>query len=117
MIVGKRFHFDAAHFLPAHEGKCHNWHGHSYTLDVEVEGNVQENGMVMDLFELKKMVEEIIINFYDHKDLNHYITNPTCENIIDVFKLKLTDFLPVGVKLYSLILQEGFGGWAKWIRK
>jgi 6-pyruvoyltetrahydropterin/6-carboxytetrahydropterin synthase len=35
--VTRTFHFEAAHRLPWHPGKCGNWHGHSYRLEVSVE--------------------------------------------------------------------------------
>lgn len=53
------------HRLPAHFGKCKNIHGHSYKLIIEIEGDIDSNGMVMDYYELKKIMNPII------EDLDH----------------------------------------------
>lgn len=46
-------------------------HGHNYTLDVTVRGPIDpETGMVIDLGELKAVVGELIIERFDHADLN-----------------------------------------------
>lgn len=64
MKIGKTFTFEAAHRLQRHDGKCRNLHGHSYRVDVAIEGPVQENGgptesnpqegMVLDFGKLKE---------------------------------------------------------------
>ena len=46
-------------------------HGHNYTLDVTVQGDIDERtGMVIDLGELKRVVGETIVDRFDHADLN-----------------------------------------------
>ena len=46
-------------------------HGHNYTLDVTVCGPIDDTtGMVMDLAELKRVVAEMVIDRFDHADLN-----------------------------------------------
>jgi 6-pyruvoyltetrahydropterin/6-carboxytetrahydropterin synthase len=46
-------------------------HGHNYTLDVTVQGEIDEaTGMVMDLGELKRVVGETVVERFDHADLN-----------------------------------------------
>src|SRR5260370_5755842 len=42
--IRKSFTFEAAHVLPHHPGKCSTLHGHSYRLDVALEGPVQADG-------------------------------------------------------------------------
>lgn len=86
----KRFDFEAAHQLPWHNGKCKNLHGHSYKLEVDIEGELNENGIVEDFYEVSKICKGEIVNVYDHKLLNDYFENPTAEvmareffNIID----------------------------------
>ena len=59
MKVSKEFTFDAAHYLTKYHGKCENLHGHTYRLRVTVEGNLDEEDMVMDFCELKELVEGI----------------------------------------------------------
>jgi 6-pyruvoyltetrahydropterin/6-carboxytetrahydropterin synthase len=61
-------------------------HGHNYTLDVTVRGPIDaRTGMVMDLAELKRIVSEIVVERFDHADLNvdplFRDRVPTTENI------------------------------------
>lgn len=80
--VTKLFEFEAAHHLPNYDGACRNPHGHSYKLEVEVAGKVDEmTGMIIDFSDLKKAVKELIINEYDHTDLNKFYSMPTAENM------------------------------------
>ena len=76
-------HFNAAHrvFNPSFSdaeneatfGKCNNpnWHGHNYTLDVSVEGEIDERtGYVMDLAKLSDIVEREVVDKVDHRNFN-----------------------------------------------
>ena len=46
-------------------------HGHNYTLEVTVQGSIDEaTGMVIDLGELKRVVGETVVERFDHADLN-----------------------------------------------
>ena len=61
-------------------------HGHNYTLDVTVRGAIDpRTGMVIDLGELKRVVQETVIERFDHADLNadplFRDRVPTTENI------------------------------------
>ena len=113
MIIGKRFYFDAAHNLPGHSGKCKNIHGHTYTLDVEVFGQIDtETRMLMDLHKLDEIVTEVL-NIFDHKDLNLLTDFTTCENLARILKKHISEALPDGILLQEIKLQEGKGGWAK----
>jgi 6-pyruvoyltetrahydropterin/6-carboxytetrahydropterin synthase len=66
--------FAAAHRLPEHEGECHRLHGHTYGLEVTVQGTPQESGpatgMVMDFADLRLRVDEAIVEPLDHHMLN-----------------------------------------------
>lgn len=65
MIIAKSFHWEAAHRIPWHEGKCKNIHGHSYKMIVELEGAMNERGIVMDFKDLKEIVQPYI-QLIDH---------------------------------------------------
>jgi 6-pyruvoyltetrahydropterin/6-carboxytetrahydropterin synthase len=84
--IRKQFSFEAAHVLPHHAGKCSRLHGHSYRLDVTVEGPLAGSGpatgMVVDFDDLARAVRSAVIDELDHRHLNDTIPNPTCENIV-----------------------------------
>jgi 6-pyruvoyltetrahydropterin/6-carboxytetrahydropterin synthase len=63
--IAKDFRWEMAHRLPEHDGGCRNVHGHSYRLWVEIAGEPQANGMVLDYFDLKKLVDPMIAEI-DH---------------------------------------------------
>lgn len=71
-------------------GKCNNpnWHGHNYTLEVTVEGEVEtKTGFVVNLADIKKIVEREIVDVIDHKNLNLDVpfmsgTIPSTENLV-----------------------------------
>ena len=60
MKIAKEFTWEMGHRLPFHNEKCKNLHGHSYKCMVELTGDPDENGMVMDYYDLKKVVEPIL---------------------------------------------------------
>ena len=70
-------------------GKCanRNGHGHNYTLEVTVEGEVDKvSGFVVDLKALKDIMEREVVRVYDHRHLNLEVPEfrdaiPTTENI------------------------------------
>ena len=59
--------FSACHFIPNHE-KCSRLHGHSYIVRLRVEGDPDENGMIMDFVILKNFLRSMIDKF-DHRTL------------------------------------------------
>ncbi|MBV8152610.1 MAG: 6-carboxytetrahydropterin synthase QueD [Candidatus Eremiobacteraeota bacterium] len=107
MQVRKTFRFEAAHVLPHHPGKCSRLHGHSYRLEVAVEGPVQEEGpargMVVDFDDVNRIVNERIVTPLDHSSLNDFIPNPTCENILTWIWERLWSAFP---DLTELVLWE-----------
>ncbi len=70
-------------------GKCanRNGHGHNYTLEVTVAGAVDpRTGFVVDLKELKDVLEREVVSVYDHRHLNLEVPEfrsvvPTTENL------------------------------------
>lgn len=123
VYVTRKEHFCAAHRLynPAWPdeknarvfGKCNNpnGHGHNYTVEVTVAGDVPaETGMVIDLKILAEIIEKELIEKVDHKHLNVDVdfmrgTIPTAENIaIGFWKIlapKITDGRLISIKLYE----------------
>ncbi len=94
-------------------GKCSNpnWHGHNYTLEVIVAGEINnETGYVIDLKLLKKIIIENIIVKVDHKNLNtetDFMKGiiPTAENIAAAVWQQLVNKIPSG-KLYAVKIFE-----------
>ena len=82
--IAKEFQFDACHMLDGHNGKCHNLHGHTYRLLVEISNEIITNGssadMVMDYADIKSVVKQQIIDQLDHAYL--YNQNNTNERQI-----------------------------------
>ena len=123
VYITRRETFAAAHRLFKPElsdeenlklfGKCSNpnWHGHNYTLEVIVAGEVNPGtGFVMDLKELKEVVRKNVISKVDHKNLNldtDFMKDkiPTSENIVIAIWNELKDKITKG-KLYSVKLYE-----------
>ena len=122
--VTRRLHFAAAHRLGRPEwgeernaevfGQCANpnWHGHNYELDVTVEGEIdEETGFVLDLKELKSLVEERVIGALDHRNLNLDVgwmegLNPTTENLVVAIWNRLAPELVGDAELVRLVLWE-----------
>ena len=92
----RRFAFSAGHHYrvaawsddenAARFGRLTVPHGHNYTLDVTVQGEIDaRTGMVIDLGDLKRIVQEAVIDRFDHADLNadplFRDRIPTTENI------------------------------------
>lgn len=77
--IGKTYSFDAAHQLPNHDGKCARRHGHTYQVEVEVEGpieatkGVSSEGMVLDYGALDAWWKTYLEPELDHRDLNETI--------------------------------------------
>lgn len=78
--ITKSFSFDASHYLPFHEKRCKFLHGHTYHMEITLNGPILPNsGMVIDFGDLKQIVNEEILDKFDHGFINQEIAYPTCE--------------------------------------
>lgn len=109
MRLCREFYFDAAHYIPHYKGKCEKLHGHTYKLEVVIEGAIKKDGMVVDFAKIKEIVETTVIEKLDHLALNELFENPTAEHILEWISVQLKEKLPV----YSLRLWEGHGKWVE----
>ena len=93
--------------------KCANphGHGHNYALEVTVQGVPNpRTGMVLNLTDLKHVLNEQIVKWVDHKHLNYDVSwlegfIPTTEVLVIKFWERLTESLPAGM-LYEVKLHE-----------
>ena len=94
-------------------GKCNNphGHGHNYKLEVTIAGEPDPvTGMVLDLKELKQILEREIMERMDHRSLNYEVAElagqiPTCENVARVIWKLLEPKIPQG-RLHRVRLYE-----------
>jgi len=121
--VFRREHFNAAHrlFNPAWDeqtnnkvfGKCNNpnYHGHNYELEVKLTGEIDpETGYVMDLKKLSDIIQENVLEKFDHKNLNLDVSyfvnlNPTAEHIAvviyNILRKEIDVKLDLQIRLYE----------------
>jgi len=121
--LSRRYRFSASHRLHSGQmsdaenraiyGKCNNpyGHGHNYTLEVTIAGEPNPvTGMVLDLKELKEILDREITQRMDHRFLNYEVGElkgqiPTCENVARVIWNLLEPKIPQGqlhrVRLYE----------------
>jgi 6-pyruvoyltetrahydropterin/6-carboxytetrahydropterin synthase len=94
-------------------GKCDNryGHGHNYTLEVTVRGEIDTaTGMIMNLTDLKAIIEERLLNQMDHRHLNYEVPFlqgivPTTENLAVACWGQLQAAMPAGL-LYEVKIYE-----------
>lgn len=100
-------------------GKCNNpnGHGHNYTLEVTVKGSVDvTTGFVVDLKELKEVMNREVVDAMDHRYLNKEVPEfakliPTTENIAIAAWNRLQGKLHVA-KLHRIRVYETPDLWA-----
>jgi 6-pyruvoyltetrahydropterin/6-carboxytetrahydropterin synthase len=63
--ISKEIYWEMSHRLPFHEGHCKNIHGHSYKLRVDITGEIDSNGFVIDFYDVEKILRTLI-NELDH---------------------------------------------------
>mgnify|MGYP005822196009 CR=1 FL=1 len=63
--IGKEYRWEMSHRLQFYNGLCKNIHGHSYKMILELEGESDENGMLLDFYKIDEIVKPIL-EAYDH---------------------------------------------------
>ena len=107
MRLGITEYIDCAHFLPGHP-KCGNVHGHTYRVDVTIEGD-HRGGMILDFNDLKSQTREVLQR-YDNRHWNDVLDFPTVENICELLSNQLRERIrfPLVIRVW-----EGSGKWAE----
>lgn len=74
---------DSCHYLRGYDGKCSERHGHTWFVEVWIQGDhtlADTTGILFDFGNIKQIKE-----LYDHKEINGIspfdVTNPTAENL------------------------------------
>lgn len=107
--ITRRYHFEAAHFLPGvPEGhKCKRMHGHNYELEITISGTENPvTGFIIDFWDLDKIIQPII-DVVDHRLLNDIagLHNPTAEFIakwfVDEISFPLNENYLANVRIYE----------------
>ncbi len=60
MKIAKEFRWEMGHRLPEHFGQCKNIHGHSYKMLVEFDGELNKDEMIIDYYDVEKIINPII---------------------------------------------------------
>ena len=108
MKLGITDHIDCAHFLPGHP-KCGQLHGHTYKVEIIIEGETGPGGMLLD-FDLMRQDLRAVLSLYDHTSLNDFIEYPSVENICELLRTKLKDKFAFS---FTVRVWEGEGKWAE----
>ncbi|MGZ4787228.1 MAG: 6-pyruvoyl trahydropterin synthase family protein [Terriglobales bacterium] len=95
-------------------GKCNNpnGHGHNYTLEVTVKGEVDgETGFVLDLKDLKEILNREVMDVFDHRHLNKEVPEfatqiPTTENIAISIWNRISPKLNRGTHMHRVRVYE-----------
>ncbi len=91
--ISKEYKWEMGHRLPNHSGACKNIHGHSYRMLIMLEGTIKDDGMLIDFYDLDKVIKPLI------KDLDHaFMCNNEDAELLDFLKktgskMYLTNYL------------------------
>ncbi|MFH1051970.1 MAG: 6-carboxytetrahydropterin synthase [bacterium] len=125
--IAKDFYWEMSHRLPFHKGPCRNIHGHSYKIRVELAGNTDSSGIVMDYYDLKVLMmpliekldhafvadadDKIMIDFLKENSMKYHILEKTttAENLAEyifdevksVIKNKYTNISGLTIRLFE----------------
>jgi len=106
MKIAKEFRWEMGHRLPEHFGLCKNIHGHSYKMIVEFEGDLDKNQMVIDYYDVEKIVNPVI------EKLDHaFMVNADDKNVLEFLeKMKskkvVVNFNSTAENICSYLLSE-----------
>ncbi len=132
MKIGQEFRWEMGHRLPDHFGKCKNIHGHSYKMFVEFSGELNKSGMIIDYYDIEKMInpviekldhafmvnknDKLLVDFLTKLDSKKVIVDfeSTAENICRYLLQELSKFkLPDNIHKIKIRVQETAGDFAE----
>ena len=113
--ITKSFTFDSAHLLYGYNGACANMHGHTYKCEVTVSGIKNTIGMIVDFKDLKKALNESVMDVFDHKCINDVVSyNPTAENMVEDIAQRIGYALNLEHHVIKVKLWETPDSYATW---
>ena len=106
MKIAKEFRWEMGHRLPEHFGLCKNIHGHSYKMIVEFEGELDKNQMVIDYYDMEKIINPVIEKL-DHS----YMVNKEDKTVLEFLekvdsKKVIVDFDATAENICLYLLNE-----------
>jgi 6-pyruvoyltetrahydropterin/6-carboxytetrahydropterin synthase len=143
LTITRKLEFDAGHRIPDHKSQCRNLHGHRYTLEITLTGDIitaegnSDNGMIMDFSDVKTLAKEHLVDVWDHAFIvyeqdtavREFLASlpdhktvvidriPTVENLAHVafgiLKAAFIDRFGTGLRLHKLVLHETPNCWAE----
>ncbi len=143
LTITRKLEFDAGHRIPDHKSQCRNLHGHRYTLEITLVGEVidvegsSDNGMIMDFSDIKTLAKQHLVDVWDHAFLVYekdekvreflesipghktVVINriPTVENLaqtaFEILNAAYVDRYGTGLRLHKLVLHETPNCWAE----
>ena len=112
-VISTQAHYDAAHFLRNHTGKCARLHGHRYVVEAALQaGELDVAGMAFDFGDLKAILRELA-DHLDHQTLNEIppfdTLESSAENQARWFFQEIRGRLPEGIReglLYARVWES-----------
>ena len=106
MKVAKEFKWEMGHRLPDHFGNCKNIHGHSYKMIVEFEGDLNNDEMVIDFYEVDKIIKPLV-NKLDHSFMVNKHDKAVLEFLEQInSKMFVVDFNSTVENICAFVLNE-----------
>lgn len=143
LTITRKLEFDAGHRIPDHKSQCRNLHGHRYTLEITLVGDIirdegsSDQGMIMDFSDVKALAKQHLVDVWDHAFLVYakdekvrgFLESlpghktviidsiPTVENLaqtaFNILKPAYHDRYGTGLRLHKLVLHETPNCWAE----
>lgn len=143
LTITRKLEFDAGHRIPDHKSQCRNLHGHRYTLEITLTGDIiqeegsSDNGMIMDFSDVKALAKQHLVDVWDHaflayaKDtaVREFLESipghktviidsiPTVENLartaFNILRAAYKDRYGTGLHLHKVVLHETPNCWAE----
>ncbi|MGQ9818871.1 MAG: 6-pyruvoyl trahydropterin synthase family protein [Candidatus Kapaibacteriales bacterium] len=121
--IAKEYTWQMSHRLPFHNGLCSNIHGHSYKARITLLGTPNDNGMLIDFYEMDSLIKPIInelehsfivdskdgnvLKFLEENNFRHIVVDSTTtsENLAIWLSKRLSDRFKIFPNIDCFILR------------